>query len=279
MKTLIDVLRLSAQFLADKGIERPRREAEELLCHVLTIARLELYMQHDRPLDEDELAMLRGLLARRVKKEPLQYIIGNVEFLGCQLDVDRRALIPRPETELLADHAAKALKDKQGTLIDLCCGSGCIAIALKKACPQLDVIAIDVSPDALELASSNAKKNQVEIEFLQGDLFDPLQNRKVDYCVSNPPYIARSEMSSLSSDVFDYEPHLALLGGDDGLDFYRKISQLLPGYLQAQGRAWLEIGASQGESALDLFKSPPWKERALGRDLAGRDRYIFLVKE
>lgn len=279
MKSLIEVLNLSAKYLEDRGISRPRREAEELFCHLLKVQRLQLYLDYERPIEDAELVVVQRMLQRRAQREPLQYILGDVEFLDCILKVDNRALIPRPETELLADQVSRALKDQEGTLLDLCTGTGCLAIALKKSCPQLHVIATDKSSKALELAKENAKKNKVEIEFLEGDLLEPLQGRIIDYCISNPPYIAKHEMQNLEPEVLDYEPHSALEGGEDGLDFYRRIHQDLPRHLSAGGRVWLEIGASQGIFLEQYFTSSPWKECRLQQDLAGLDRYIFLVKE
>src|ERR1700688_1627240 len=186
MKTLGEILTLSAEFLQKRGIDRPRRQVEELLSFVLKLPRIELYMQYDRPMIEAELIQLREAVKRRAEGEPWQYIAGEVEFLGCRIKVNKNVLIPRQETEILADRILKELPTTPVEIWDVCTGSGCIGIALKKKRPDCKVILSDISPEALAVAKENAEKNGVEVELLQGDLLGPFHG-KADIIVCNPP--------------------------------------------------------------------------------------------
>lgn len=279
MQTVIEVLRCAADHLRESNIEQPRRQAEELLGHILQIPRMQLYLEHDRPVEKREQEQLNVLIQRRSEGEPLQYILGRGDFFGCRLAIDRRALIPRPETEYMVERVLSQITGEGKTLLDLCTGSGCMAIALKRTRPSLHVIATDISSQALSLAQENAETNGVEIEFLQGDLFEPLGRRKIDYCVCNPPYVVRSDISHLQPEVRDFEPLNALDGGEDGLVFYRRLSEDLPRHLSSPGKAWLEIGAEQKDEVQKLFKNGVWTDCLAERDMAGFDRFIFLVKE
>ncbi len=278
MLTIIETLQLSTKYLTEKGIERARRDSEELLCHLLNLPRLQLYLEHERPLQEDELSQMRALIARRGQREPLQYILGSVPFYNCTINVDKRVLIPRPETEWLVDRVSKQIESKK-VLLDLCCGSGCIGIALKKAHPELRVLASDFSLDAIALAKHNARINEVDIEFFTGDLLAPFKGMFFDYCVCNPPYATTDEIPQLQKEVVDYEPLCALDGGKDGLLFYRRLAHELSHHMPPNGKAWFEIGAHQGHSIIQLFDKKGWIECYFERDLAGFDRYISLVKE
>lgn len=239
-----------------------RREAEELLAHVLGCRRMALYMQWDRPVDEAEAALFLGLVKRRKGGEPIGYLIGEVPFYGAQIRVDRRVLIPRPETELLVDLVAQ--QKPVGTLVDLCTGSGCIAIALKKKFPELRVIGVDLSEEALAVARENGQKNGVEVEWRQGDFLEAVKGEKVDFLVSNPPYVTEGEWEALDPSVRDFEPKMALVGG---LSFYERLR----GW---QGKFFLEIGASQGAEIQKMFPGS-----TLHRDWTGRDRFISLEAE
>lgn len=283
MKTLLEILRLSTDYLRERGCDHPRREAEWLLCDAFGLQRIELYLEHDRPLNEVELARCRQWLQRRGSGEPLQYIRGYVDFYGCRLHVDERVLIPRQETELLVDMAAKLLSTESldGKVFwDLCCGSGCVGIAIKKRFPMLHVVGSDLSPAALELAADNAASNGVIVEWVEGDLCEAFSGRMpADYCLCNPPYIASGELPALSREVAEYEPLLALDGGDDGLAIYRRLVGDLPRCLHSGAKVWFEIGASQGPSVVALFSKAPWSSCRLQPDLARHDRFIFLVNE
>ncbi len=227
-------------------------EAELVLTHVLDCNRLSLYLQKDTFLKQDKLAQVCGILKRRIIGEPLQYILGTVEFMGYEFKVDRRALIPRFETEILVSAALERLKliGKAGELkiLDLGTGSGCLAVCLAKLLPQADIWASDISLPALELAKENADLHQVKVKFLYSDIFCALQlvDQKFDLIISNPPYIAQKELSSLAKEI-SFEPTLALEAGSDGLDFYRRIISQANLYLSKNGLLALEVGADQAD--------------------------------
>lgn len=282
MKAILDVLKLSSEYLEKQGVESPRKSAEETIADALGISRLDLYLEHDRPLTEPELQKVRAAILRRSKGEPEAYIRGKVEFYGCEISVTPAVLIPRQETEILADKIIKELKGvslKGRRFLDLCTGSGCLGLAVKKACPELDVILSDISEEALNVAKNNACLNQLSVEFLLGDLLSPLKKERVDYVVCNPPYISQAEYDVLSREVRDFEPKTALLGGVDGLAFYRRLKEELPLHLVPGGKVWLEIGAAQGAAVLALFSAPIWKRVRLEKDWSSLDRFISLEME
>lgn len=282
MKTLGEILRISALFLKEKNCPRFRRDAEELLAYVLKLKRLELYLQFDRPIQESELETLRALIKRIAGGEPVEYIIGEVVFYHCDIAVGPGVLIPRPETEILIDSACRMLRAAdlhQKNAWDLCTGSGCIGIAVKKACPDLHVCLADLSANALEFAAANIEKNKVEVEILQGDLLAPFAGRKADLIFCNPPYVTAKEFFTLDRSVKDFEPQQALIGGEDGLSFYRRLQNELPTYLNPQAKIFFEIGAGQGEAVLNIFSGSIWKNRRVEKDWAGHDRFFFLEFE
>lgn len=269
MRTIGEVLKLSSDFLTDRKIDRARRIAEELLCHVLKTKKIDLYLQFDKPVIDEELALLRELLKRSAKNEPIEYITGEVAFFNCRIKVDRSVLIPRPETEILVDLISK--KNPTGTLWDICTGSGCIGIALKKAHPTLSATLSDISPDALSLARENAILNHVEVELLQGDLLAPFKGRKADLIICNPPYISEAEMSALDSSVKDFEPHLALIAGERGTEFYERLALEFSSYLNPNGCLFLEIGSTQSGALKKLFP-----QGQLHLDWAGHPRFFEI---
>ncbi len=282
MRSLIEVLNLCADFLKEKGIRNYRREAQDLLSDALNLSRVQLYLEHDRPLTDDELTLLRGRLQRRAKGEPGAYIHGSVKFLKESIQVTPSVLIPRQETEILTDKVLKSLAKDLLTgkiLWDVCCGSGCIGIAIKKAFPALQVFSSDISSEALEVARTNGRENKVDIEFLQGDLLTPFHGLKADYIVCNPPYVSEQEWKNLEMEVKDHEPFLALVSGPTGLEFYQRLSQDLEHYLNPEGKVWFEMGMAQAESIKSLFHRPPWKNIEHETDWAGRDRFFFLEIE
>jgi release factor glutamine methyltransferase len=282
MKTLFEIVQLSANYLEQKAIKQAKRQAEDLLCDALNLTRLQLYMQMERPCAEEELKLCRERLIRKGKGEPLAYIHGSVEFYNCTLSVNPSVLIPRQETEILVDKIAEKLKtmDLKGKkLWDLCCGSGCIGIALKKKFPELDVTLADISSASLEVASENAKKNGVEVTSLQGDLFNPFTGKKTDFLVCNPPYISAKEFAGLEGEVKNHEPSLALLAGETGLEFYEKIAINLKEHLNPAGLAWFEIGWSQGPRVCSIFQKAGWYHFRFEQDWSGKDRFFFLENE
>lgn len=282
MKTIREIIDSAASYLEKLGFERSRREAEELLSDALGMSRMDLYLIFDKPLEECELELCRERLKRRGKGEPLAYIHGEVEFFGCQLKVNRSVLIPRPETEQLVDKIVTNLmhlNTAEHVLWDLCCGSGCIGIALKKRFPQLHVILSDISCAALAVAEENAHANGVEIELREGDLFTPFNNERCHFFTCNPPYVSEVEFPHLQKEVRDYEPRSALVGGCDGLSIYRRLAETLPQHLHQGGKAWLEIGACQADPVKTLFAQGFWKTMCTDRDWSGRNRFFFLETE
>ncbi len=269
MKTLGEVLTLSAEFLQKRGIDRPRRQVEELLSCVLKLPRIELYMQYDRPMVELELNQLRDAIKRRAEGEPWQYIVGEVEFLGCRIQVNKNVLIPRQETEILADRILKELPTEPVEIWDVCTGSGCIGVALKKKRPDCKVVLSDISEEALSVARENTK----DIEILQGDLLKPFQGRKADLIVCNPPYIFESDYSRLDKEVREWEPKIALVGG---LEFYKRLAEELPGYLRPGAKVYFEMGTGMGEQVNNLFQGPFWKKKEVLQDWSSHDRYLVL---
>lgn len=282
MKTLGEVLSMTTNFLKERNCSRSRRIAEELIGHALKLKRLDLYMQFDRPMAEPELEMLRALLKRAAKKEPVEYITGSVSFYGCDIEITPEVLIPRPETEILVDLACKQLKlqDLTGkTAWDLCTGSGCIGIAVKKACPDLAMVLSDISEEALAVAGRNAEKNEAPVELVHGDFLTPFAGRKADVVFCNPPYISPKEYFTLDSSVRDFEPRLALIAEDEGLAYYKKLKEALPAHLNPGAKVFLELGKDQGDALLYLFSGPVWKSARVEKDWAGHDRFFFLEIE
>lgn len=282
MQSVLDILNLCTQYLQKRGIAGARRQAEELLCDALQTNRLKLYLDFERPVTQAELDKCRTYLNRRAQGEPLAYIHGFVEFYGCHLKVTPAVLIPRQETEILADKIVKQLMKEpvEGKVLwDICCGSGCLGIAIKKQLPGLTVVLTDLSLEAVEIAKENAKANQVDVEVLQGDLLVPFKGHKAHYVVCNPPYIAESEYEKLDPEVRRYEPKLALVGGVKGTEVYEQLAQELPHYLTPSAKIWFEIGYQQGDKIKNLFKGPNWKSQQVENDWAGHSRFFFLESE
>jgi release factor glutamine methyltransferase len=252
-----------------------------MLAHVLNMPRLKLYLDFERVLTESELAALRDCIQRRGRREPLQHILGTVSFCGLELEVNRHVLVPRPETEVLAEQAwsliqSKAVMEPAVPLaLDFGCGSGCLAIAMATRCRQVRVHAVDISPDALAVARRNAARHQLEsrIDFFQGDGFNSLpKGTRYQWIVSNPPYIASGDIASLEPEVRDYDPVTALDGGGDGLAFYRRLAQESVGSLASEARLLLEIGDDQASSVGEIFGAGGWKVEAVVPDLSALPR-------
>lgn len=265
-----------------KGMNEARRQAEYLLCDLLDCSPSQLLENQYIKINNAQQGLARKWAERRLHGEPLAYLSGQVQFYGCRLKISPAVLIPRQETEILVDQVISTLKNEEligKCLWDICCGSGCIGIALKKRFPALTVILSDCSPDALTIASRNAAANGVEVTCLCGDLFTPFQGTKAHYVVSNPPYVSNEEYAALAHEVKDFEPHLALVGGETGLEFYKRFSQELAPFLHRHAKVWLEIGYQQGNAVKSLFNSPPWKNQFVENDWAGHNRFFFLENE
>ncbi len=283
MYTALEILNLSTDFLKQKGVKGARKEAEDLLSKVLGINRIELYLQFDRPLTDDEINLSRKWLKQRASGEPLQYIFGKVDFYGCEICIDQRCIIPRQETEILVDKIAKNLSSASSlegkVLWDVCTGSGCIGIALKKKFPALEVFLSDISEEAICLSRLNAAQNGVDLTVLQGDLLSAFEGKKCDFFVCNPPYISESEYESLEGEVREFEPKLALVSGKTGLEFYERLANCLFPMLNPEAKAWFEIGTGQGGAILQAFQAPCWKRVSVENDWSGHNRFFSLEIE
>lgn len=262
MNTVLEILNKTTTFFQHKGVPNPRLDAQYILAHGLKMKRMELYLNFDKPLSESELEVLRPLVARRAKREPLQHIVGSTSFRGNEIHCDRRALIPRPETESLIDFLKERLTGKDRYRIaDIGTGTGAIAIAAAKEIKGASVVATDISKDALELAKENATANVATVEFFQGDLLNALpEGEKFDAIVSNPPYIPDAEREKLQPEVRDYDPSLALFGGPDGLTLVRKLLEQSKDHLNPGGIILMEIGPEADEDKILKKESGnyPW---------------------
>jgi release factor glutamine methyltransferase len=249
-----------------------------LLGRVLKLDRIGLIMQSERPLLAAELHAFRELFKRRRLGEPVAYLLGEREFYGIALRVDARVLIPRPDSERLVEVALERTRARSmsGRALDLCTGSGCVAIAFARQRPTWNVTASDISVDALELATENAHRTGAirNLRLLQGSLFAAVGGQRFDLITANPPYIATAELETLPVDVRDFEPRLALDGGADGLDLVREIAAQAPSQLAKGGVLALEIGADQGPATLAILEAHGYQELQLAKDLGGRDRVV-----
>ncbi|MCA9731586.1 MAG: peptide chain release factor N(5)-glutamine methyltransferase [Deferribacteres bacterium] len=280
--TVIKLIDWSTNYLKEKGVENARLSVEHILSAVLDFNRVQLYLHFDRPLTQEELALYKPLLLRRANREPLQYILGFTEFYSLKIFVREGVLIPRPETELLVEKTLELAKKYQGSvrILDIGTGSGNIPIALIKNNPQLKVSAVDISPEALLVARENAKHHEVleKIEFLQADIDDNSVidqfESQFDIIVSNPPYIANSEKSSLQPEIVDFEPEIALFC-EDALKFYKRISYLTNELLASNGSLLCEIGAEQGRAVKSIFEEHSIRDVEIIKDLSGRDRFVY----
>lgn len=280
-ETALALSRKAAALFDERGIENGRLEAELLLAHVLGIRRLDLYLQFDRPVTQEELERFRTVVRRRLRREPLQYIVGETQFRSLTLRVDRRALIPRPETEVLAGEVVRWAKAHApgGRALDVGTGTGAIAIALAAETDLAGVVATDVSADALALAAENAERCGVadRVEFRRGPFWEPVApDERFDAIVSNPPYIAPAERGSLAPEVRDWEPAEALFAPDAGLAVVHGLvdgawERLNPGGLLA-----LEVGLGQAAGVVQrLADGGRYTEPRIVLDLTGRERIVL----
>jgi release factor glutamine methyltransferase len=281
--TVLEVIQRSTEFLKNKGVESPRLQTELLLAHLLSMPRMQLYLNFERKLSERELEEFRELIKRRGQREPLQHIVGSTCFCGLELSVNRHVLIPRPETELLVERGwtfLNSLNTQHSSLssLDLGTGSGCLAITLAVHCPEGRIIATDISAQALELAGQNAARHNMldRIDFLQGDAFAVFESpRPFDLIISNPPYIATAEIQTLQVEVRDHDPREALDGGPDGLAFYRRIADEAAPFLKPGGKIMLEFGDGQAQSVRQVFESQKWIVEAIIEDYTQRPRILI----
>lgn len=279
--TVREIKERTEAFFKSREVPNARFDTDALIAHVLGLKRLELYLDMERPLTESQLAALRPLVKRRANREPLQYILGAVEFYGMELKVDARGLIPRHETEELIEQIVEQLPEAPEKILDLGTGSGALALALAQKYPEATVDAVDVSPLALSLARENAQSLGLEsrVQFHEGNWFAPLDSGEhpYDLIVSNPPYLTKKEMATAEPEVADYEPHDALVSGDDGLDAIREIFNGVEAFLKKGGLLALETGISQ-QAELDALSAAANLEGHCLHDFSGRPRFYFARK-
>lgn len=277
--TILSLIRWTSKYLEEKGLPEPRLDAELLLADALGMKRLDLYLQFDRPLLPEELAEFKQRLRRRARREPLQYIAGHAAFRNLNLVVDRRVLIPRPETEVLVDYVLGWAAGRHGlSVLDVGTGSGAIALTLATEGEQVfrRVVATDISSGALEVAEQNRVAVGARVEFRRGPFFEPVAGECFDVVVSNPPYVGERERSTLDPEVAEWEPPEALFSGLDGLEAIRRLAEEAPRHLSPGGLLALEIGAGQGEAVQNLLRATSAFESVeVKPDLAGRDRIVL----
>ncbi len=282
--TVVEILKTTSDYFHRKQFENPRLNAELLLCHVLKIERVQLYLQFDRRLLQSELSEYRELVRRRSQYEPLQYLTGQTEFMGLPFEVSSSVLIPRPETEMLVETALEILtgmKKKPVQIWDIGTGSGCIAVSIAARCPNCQLLATDISEQALHLAEKNADRNQVDgrIRFEVHDVLnDPPPNSvEVDMLVSNPPYVTAEEYKGLQPEIVQFEPKLAVTDFGDGLVFYRRIFSLLK-KLTTCKLALIELSGTRPDPILELARAAGLRQFEIKNDLNDRPRIIIIRK-
>jgi len=278
MLTVLEIIRRTTEFFGTKGIETPRLDAELLVGHALGLKRMELYLQFERPVLEAELERLRPLVRRRGTREPLQHIIGDLEFANIVLKTDRRALIPRPETEELIEHIVREVAEAPARIADLGTGSGAIALALAAQFQESSVTAVEISPEAAALARENADASKAgdRVQIVVGDWKSVLASGEFDLIVANPPYLSAAEVATAEPEVRDFEPRGALVAENEGQAALEEIIRMAPGALAPGGLVALETGIDQHTFLLGVAEQAGFSFRKSVKDLTERDRFIFL---
>jgi release factor glutamine methyltransferase len=280
MITILESINLSTQYLAQKGIDSPRANAELLLANILGCKRLDLYLSFDKPLGKEETDNYREFIRRRGNFEPLQYITGIVEFYGLELNVNSSVLIPRPETELLVENILNVLpEEKESTILDIGCGSGNIAIALAVNLASTKIICSDNSEDALTVAKGNADQYFVstKIKFVKHNILMEDLNKfsQIDIVVSNPPYVSKENFQTLQKEIRDYEPRSAVTDESDGYTFFREISVKSFSKLKQGGKLFFEVAEGQSEGVKEIMGKNNFKNITVIKDYQNIDRVIF----
>lgn len=283
MKKLLEVLQSGAEYLAGKGVENPRLVMEQLMSHVLQCPRLQLYVRFETVIPEDKLVPLRLGIRRLGAGEPLQYVVGDAEFMGHRFRTDKRALIPRPDTETLVRSvlACDTLWAKgRPAVAEVGVGSGCVLISLALARPEVNYVGIDASEAALALAGENAAANRVSplVVLKQGDLLAGFEPASLDAVVANLPYIPTCDCDALPVHIRDHEPRTALDGGVDGLDIIRRLARQAAEILKPGGWIFLEIGHDQAGRVVEILQACGFSGMVVHKDLGGRDRVVQAVR-
>ncbi len=274
-KSLLEVLQSTTAYFANHEIENPRLNAEQLLAHALRLSRMDLYLEFERNLAENELGPLRDLVKRRGQGEPLQHLLGTVEFCGHTFAIDRRALVPRPETEELVELLQSTIENGKSKIIDVGTGSGVIALSLAAKFPEAEIYGVDISEDALSLARENAAQLRLSerVRFQKIDLLENLSER-FELIVANLPYISVQERHLLAREVL-HDPEVALFGGPSGDELVRKLIEQAPAHLEPGGLLALEIGLGQAEGLSDFLRQKNYHDIELKKDYSGISRFLL----
>jgi release factor glutamine methyltransferase len=275
VSTVRELLGPAREYLEGKGVPTARLDAEYLIAHVLQIKRLELYLDHDRPLEPAEVDRLRELVRRRGRREPLAYVLGSWSFYGLELRCDPRALVPRPETEVLVERSLALLAGLDApSAVDVGTGTGAIALALAARLPGASVTAVDISPDALALAAENASANGLEgrVELLEGDLLTPVAGRRFDLVASNPPYVTPGQ--DVDVEVADYEPALAVYAENGGRAILDRLATDAHVHLKPGGHLIAEVGDGQAPWLAGRLAELGYEAVEITRDLRGVERVV-----
>ena len=277
--TIGRILKWTEQYFGGKGVESPRLDAEVLLSHVLKKERIYLYVHFDEPLEAGELAAYKELIKQRVNHVPVAYLLGQKEFMGLTFRVTPATLIPRPDTEILVQAAVERLRGQEKvSFADIGTGSGAICLSVLSFVPGSRAATVDISPEARAVAEENAGNLGLSerIEFFTGDLLEPVKDRKFTAILSNPPYIPEKDIEGLQEEVRCQEPYGALSGGQDGLDFYRRLCKEAPALLEEGGFMAFEVGVGQAAKVVALAKENPLIDRTeILKDLAGIERVVI----
>ena len=277
--SIIDILKWGEDYFKTKGFESPKQEIEWLLCDLLELKRIDLYVKFEDKINDVNLNKLKSWINRRVKREPLQYITGETEFYGLKFKTTRQALIPRPETERLVEIALHNIgEDSDSKLLEIGTGSGCISIAISNEKPTLNILSLDISKGALELAEINADLNNCKnIKFLKMDFLNDTPKGKFDILLSNPPYIPVKEIEGIMPEVKNYEPRIALTDNEDGLVFYHRIAKKVRTLIKPKGVILLEVGTGDHpQKVFSLFKQAGYNQLELIKDFNNNERILKI---
>ena len=275
--TVLEVLQSTTVYFEKRQVESPRLSAEHLLAHALGKTRMDIYLEFERQLSETELAPLRDLVKRRGQGEPLQHLLGTIEFCGQTFVIDKRALVPRPETEQLCELLVSEVRDQKSAvgIVDVGTGSGVIALSLAKKFPQAEIFAVDISDDALSLARENAARLGLSdrVRFQKGDLLENLSER-FDLIVANLPYISMQDRNLLAREVL-HDPEVALFAGPRGDELLRRLIEQAPSRLQPNGLLGLEIGINQAEELAEVLRQKNYHDIGTKKDYSGITRFLL----
>lgn len=283
---VLEIINRTKDYLSQKGFENPKLNAEKLLGYSLNMSRVDLYLNYDRPLSKEELERFKKYLKRRLDQEPLQYILGETEFMSLPFKVNSTVLIPRPETEILVEKVLEKCQEKFNhkpliSILDIGTGSGCIAVSLAKYIENVKITALDISEDALKTAAENACLNSVEnkIQFYRIDFlvsqFSNNPSQKFDVVVSNPPYVSEEDFKKLPKEIKDYEPIVALKDDGDGMTFYHKIAGFASINLNTEGFVAVEVGLGQAPQVQAIFMKNGFSNVTVFQDLTGIQRVVY----